>query len=92
MRELEEVLDGQEGSLENQRVEEELGDLLFAAVNLARHRKIDPESALRNATFKFQKRFEFVEEALRRDDLPIQDAGLELLETLWQKAKAQEKQ
>ena len=92
LRELEEVLDGQEGSIENQRVEEELGDLLFAAVNLARHRKIDPESALRNATFKFQKRFEFVEEALRRDDLPIQDAGLELLETLWQKAKAQEKQ
>ena len=57
------------------RLEEEFGDLLFAAVNIARHLKLDPEAALRKATFKFQRRFGYLEEALEENkkasEMPI---------------------
>ena len=74
------------------RLEEELGDLLFAAVNTARHLKLDPEAALRKATFKFQRRFGYLENALRREQKSVGDADLEALEELWNEAKTQEKQ
>ena len=74
------------------RLEEELGDLLFAAVNTARHLKLDPEAALRKATFKFQRRFRYLEDALRREQKSVGDADLEALEELWNEAKTQEKQ
>ena len=74
------------------RLEEEFGDLLFAAVNIARHLKLDPEAALRKATFKFQRRFGYLEEALRREQKSVGDADLESLEELWNEAKTQEKQ
>lgn len=79
-------------STERERIEEEFGDLLFATVNIARHLKIDPETALRQATFKFQRRFNFIEEALRRDGQHVSDTDLEGLEALWNQAKTQEKQ
>jgi nucleoside triphosphate diphosphatase len=62
----------------------ELGDLLFAAVNLARHHGIDPETALRGATERFEARFRHVE---RIADKPLKDMDLDDLEALWQQAK-----
>jgi nucleoside triphosphate diphosphatase len=71
------------------RLEEETGDLLFAVANLARHLKIDPESALRKATSKFEKRFHRVEERLRDGGKAPGEATLDEMETEWQGAKAE---
>lgn len=70
---------------------DEVGDLLFAAVNLARHVKVDPETALRGANGKFERRFRFIEQALRDMGRPIEDCTLEDLDALWGEAKRQEK-
>ncbi|WP_028694692.1 nucleoside triphosphate pyrophosphohydrolase [Pseudomonas cremoricolorata] len=72
-------------------VRDELGDLLFATVNLARHLKHDPEHALRRANAKFERRFRFIEQALREQGLPIEDRTLDELDALWGEAKRQEK-
>ena len=66
-------------------VHEEIGDLLFSAVNLARHYKVDAERALADATAKFIKRFNKIESNLSKD---MQDMSLEELEAEWQKAKS----
>lgn len=88
--ELDEVLqamaDGDDDALED-----EIGDLLFATVNLARHLKHDPENALRRANRKFERRFRFIEQALRDSGRPIEDCTLEELDALWGEAKRQEK-
>ncbi|WP_022683170.1 nucleoside triphosphate pyrophosphohydrolase [Sphingobium bisphenolivorans] len=68
--------------------EEEIGDLLFAVVNLARHLKVDAEAALRAANAKFERRFRAME-AIGQDAFPT--FSLEEKEALWQQAKAQEK-
>jgi XTP/dITP diphosphohydrolase/ATP diphosphatase len=68
---------------------EELGDLLFTAVNLARHLKIDPELALRDTNAKFRRRFRSMELASSR---PLEDLAPDKLESLWAKAKLSEKQ
>jgi MazG family protein len=73
------------------RREDELGDLLFAVVNLSRHLKIDAEAALRKATLKFESRFRQVEEALAADGIAPGEATLERMETEWQRAKAKER-
>lgn len=72
-------------------LEDEIGDLLFAAVNLARHLKHDPEHALRRANRKFERRFRFIEQALRDSGRPIEDCDLDELDALWGEAKRQEK-
>ena len=72
----------EEGGPEGRAAAGELGDLLFAAVNLARHMKADPEIALRRATARFESRFRRMEEL---DDLA--SAGLDRLNTLWEQAK-----
>ncbi|HKS12159.1 MAG TPA: nucleoside triphosphate pyrophosphohydrolase [Pseudomonas sp.] len=72
-------------------LEDEVGDLLFATVNLARHLKLDPENALRGANRKFERRFRFIEQALRDLARPIEDCTLEDLDALWGEAKRQEK-
>lgn len=72
-------------------LEDELGDLLFATVNLARHLKHDPENALRRANRKFERRFRFIEQALRDSGRPIEDCNLDELDALWGEAKRQEK-
>lgn len=72
-------------------VQDELGDLLFATVNLARHLEHDPENALRRANAKFERRFRFIEQALREQGLPIEDRTLDELDALWGEAKRQEK-
>lgn len=62
----------------------ELGDLLFSVVNYARHLDIDPETALREASARFEQRFRKVEEIT---DKPLEDMDIEALEALWQQAK-----
>ncbi len=68
-------------------IEDELGDLLFTVVNLARHLKVDPESALTNANAKFEKRFRRVEELADSEQQSMSDMGLPALDALWEKAK-----
>jgi tetrapyrrole methylase family protein/MazG family protein len=68
---------------------EEIGDLLFAVVNVARKLDIEPEGALSGTNLKFTRRFGWIEQELVRRDIPIASAGLELLEELWQQAKSQ---
>ena len=67
---------------------EELGDLLFAIVNVARHLDIDPESALRAASDKFRARFEGVEELARQRTIDLATADLAVLDGLWNEVKA----
>ena len=69
------------------RLSEELGDLLFACVNLARHIKVEPESALRQTNQKFESRFRYIEKQLAAQGLDLEDASLEQMEALWQDAK-----
>lgn len=66
---------------------EEMGDLLFTLVNLARHLKINPETALRQSTHKCQHRFRFMETHLHAEGRRAHDASLEELESLWQQSK-----
>lgn len=75
------------GTAPGDAVTEELGDLLFSVVNLARHLAIDPEQALRRATAKFDRRFRRMEAALHADGRTAEDADLDELEMLWQRAK-----
>ena len=70
---------------------EEIGDLLFAAVNLARHARVDAESALRAANIKFERRFQSIEDALARQNRTPSDATLDEMEELWNDAKRQER-
>jgi ATP diphosphatase len=69
---------------------EEFGDLLFALANLARHRKIDPEQALRDANAKFTRRFNAIEAELKTHGRTPDAASLDEMEALWQKAKLAE--
>jgi ATP diphosphatase len=69
----------------------EVGDLLFAAVNLARHLKADPESLLRGASLKFERRFGAIEQALAARGKTPAEASLDEMETLWNAAKAAER-
>ncbi|MGD9767481.1 MAG: nucleoside triphosphate pyrophosphohydrolase [Pseudolabrys sp.] len=69
----------------------EVGDLLFAVVNLARHLDADPEDVLRGTNRKFERRFASIEAALARDGRGPQDASLDEMESLWIAAKAAEK-
>jgi MazG family protein len=71
------------------RLEDEVGDLLFVLVNIARYLSLDPESALRKTNRKFKKRFQFMEERLRASGRGPQQASMEELESLWQQAKQQ---
>ena len=69
--------------------EEELGDILFAVVNVARHHKISAESALRAATYKFAKRFRFVEDKFREAGKDMREATLEEMDGYWEESKSQ---
>lgn len=73
------------------QVAEEVGDLLFVMVNLARHLHVDAEDALRQANAKFERRFRFIEEALHAQGRAPQDASLEEMDALWDAAKVEEK-
>jgi nucleoside triphosphate diphosphatase len=71
---------------------QEVGDLLFAAVNLARHLYADPEALLRQTNQKFERRFSAIERALAAQGKAPQDATLEEMDALWDEAKANERQ
>ena len=73
------------------RLEDELGDLLFSVVNLARRLELDPEAALRGANGKFERRFRRVEELLRADGKSAEGAGLAEMEAHWRRAKLEER-
>ena len=68
-------------------IAEDLGDLLFSAVNLARFRKLDPEVLMTAANRKFEERFAAMEQSLADQCLSLEDASLEQMETAWQAAK-----
>jgi nucleoside triphosphate diphosphatase len=70
----------------------EVGDLLFAAVNLARHLRADPEALLRQTNQKFERRFASIEHALAAKGKAPQDATLAEMDALWEAAKANERQ
>lgn len=89
--EMGEIKDELEGDAAPDRVEEEVGDLLFACANLSRHLGVDPESALRRANAKFERRFRRVEALLASEDRAPADVDLETMEAAWQQAKREEK-
>jgi MazG family protein len=76
----------------HRRLEEEVGDLFFVLVNIARYLSLDSESALRKTNRKFRRRFQWMEQALQEQGRTTEDSSMEELESLWQKAKRQEKQ
>ena len=78
-----------EGSAEKRA--DEVGDLLFAAVNLARHLEVDPEAALRGANAKFERRFAHIERRLAENGRAPEGAGLDEMEGLWLEAKGLER-
>jgi MazG family protein len=72
------------------RLEEEVGDLFFVLVNIARYLSLDPESSLKKTNRKFKRRFQWMEEQLRASGRTPQQAIMDELESLWQQAKQQE--
>ena len=71
-------------------IHEEIGDLLFTVANLARKLKLDPETALRDANAKFERRFRGVEAKLAQTGSSVQEADLETMEALWRTVKTEE--
>lgn len=72
-------------------IAEEIGDLQFAVVNLARHLKVEPEPAMQAANRKFERRFRAVEKTLSDRGVAVEDASLELMDEIWDQVKAAEK-
>lgn len=72
-------------------IKDEMGDLLFAVVNLARHAGVDPEAALRGTNDKFTRRFGYLEQALNAEGRGPAEASLSEMEALWQEAKGLER-
>jgi len=72
---------------DHQLVRQELGDLIFAATNIARHLQVEPEAALKLTNRKFRTRFGYIEQSLSESGRRLEDATLAELEALWQEAK-----
>jgi MazG family protein len=85
--ELKEVISQGDEDEKRERLEDEIGDMLFVIVNIARFLKIDSESALKRANRKFKTRFQFIEAALERQGRTLEEASLEEMEELWRQAK-----
>src|SRR5512146_3081055 len=75
----------------HQRLEDELGDLFFVLVNVARYLSVDPESALRKTNKKFRRRFEYVEQQLNAKGKKLDESSLDEMEELWQESKKKER-
>jgi ATP diphosphatase len=89
MHELRQELAAQPPS-ESGRVEEEVGDLLFAVANLSRFLHFDPESCLRRANQKFQRRFQAMEQEIQKRGKALKECSLDEMETIWGDIKARE--
>lgn len=76
-----------EQGADQDRMEDELGDLLFVVANLARHLKIDPEAALRRSNAKFERRFRYIEQELTAQGRRPEEASLAEMDALWEAAK-----
>lgn len=83
----EEVVEFTEAGRDQESRRKEMGDLLFALVNIARMSEIEPEEALQETNNKFIRRFQHIEKTLEARNEPIEEAGLEKLDTLWNEAK-----
>ncbi|MEM7122638.1 MAG: nucleoside triphosphate pyrophosphohydrolase [Pseudomonadota bacterium] len=90
--ELDELKEEIAATAPNDRLEDELGDLLFTIVNLARHLEVDAEAALRRTNAKFQRRFRYVESRLEADGRAPETSTLEEMDQLWHEAKDAEHQ
>jgi tetrapyrrole methylase family protein/MazG family protein len=91
---LEELKEFEETMFERdqERMESELGDLLFAIVNLGRFLSLNPEEALRKTIARFMRRFGYIEKNLHSQNRELQDASLEEMERLWESAKKKERE
>src|ERR671926_184921 len=78
---------GADAEAEQQRVREELGDLIFAVTNIARHLQVEPEAALKLTNRKFRRRFRHIERGLRERGREPGQSTIEEMEELWQEAK-----
>jgi len=87
INELKEALRSNQENTPTYKVEQEVGDLLFVAVNIARFLRIDPETALRKSNRKFIQRFQYIEESLRKAGRDFKSSNMEEMERLWQEAK-----
>ncbi len=86
--EMEEILQARAGGAES-RIADEVGDLLFAAVNVARFLGVDPETALRRSNKKFGRRFRHVESSIKAQGRELKDSTLAEMDALWDEAKKQ---
>ena len=84
---LNEELDELRGAGNHDEVENELGDMLFVMVNIARFMKVDPEQALRKTNAKFRRRFSHVEKGLAEQGKTTRESNIQEMEALWQDAK-----
>ena len=84
----EELARVERGEDAHRELEQEIGDLLFVTVNLARKLKIDPEVALEGTNVKFEKRFAFLEQTLKSRDVSLEQATIDEMNQLWEEAKA----
>lgn len=91
VEELARVVDGAGQEGEQARIREELGDVLFAMANVARHLGVDPEAALQAANHKFQRRFAAMEELAAARGQSLENLSLSELDALWEQAKNQER-
>jgi ATP diphosphatase len=91
IREESDEIEAELDSADNSKIGAEVGDLLFAVVNLARHLGADPEDVLRQTNLKFERRFESIERALAARGKAPKDATLAEMDALWDEAKAAEK-
>jgi MazG family protein len=89
--ELQEVRSAIADGTSSEAIEDELGDLLFCVVNICRHLKVDPESALRRTNLKFARRFQHVETRLRQQGRELTQATLAEMDGYWDEAKKLER-
>jgi tetrapyrrole methylase family protein/MazG family protein len=72
---------------DTEKISEEIGDLLFVVVNLARKFEVEPETALKKTNRKFRRRFAFIEKELKADGKTLEDSDIEEMDALWNKSK-----